>query len=122
MIKHHLYIYLLLFLFFSYNSKFYHYDVVIATGASQNHEIYMLNLVNSILLNCGNVIICVWDLGLSNSISNTLSNLSFKKTPIYLMKFEFKQYPSYFNIKKRAGEYAWKPVIIRETFNKLKNI
>lgn len=121
MIKHHLYIYFfLLFLFFFYNSKFYHFDVVIATGSSQNHEKYLINLLNSILLNCGNVIICVWDLGLSNSISNTLSNLSFKKTPIYLMKFDFKQYPLYFNIKKRAGEYAWKPVIIRETYNKFK--
>lgn len=110
----------LIFLYFLHNPKLFHYDVVIATGSSQNHEKYLINLLNSILLYCGNVIICVWDLGLSNSISNTLSNLSFKKTPIYLMKFEFKQYPSYFNIKKRAGEYAWKPVIIRETYNKFK--
>jgi len=28
--------------------------------------------------------------------------------------FEFWKYPSYFNISIARGEYAWKPVIIKE--------
>jgi len=51
----------------------------------------------------------VWDLGLLESQVQEIE----VRFPKYLIKeFPFNEYPSYFDIKVVAGEYAWKPVII----------
>lgn len=116
----HMYIYVvLLIMFFIYNNNTIQNNTVIVTGSSSNHELYLLNLLKSLLIYNKRIDICVWDLGLSTNVSMFLSK-KLVKSKINLKKFIFSNYPPYFNIIKKAGEFAWKPVIIHETYNHFK--
>ena len=88
--------------------------VNIVSGASENHIKSLLQMINSLY----NTItydfnLYIYDLGLSNESLNNLKRFN----KIIVKKFDFSKYPSYFNIKICAGEYAWKPVIINEVAN-----
>jgi hypothetical protein len=64
-----------------------------------------------------NVKCFVWDLGLDEM---SISNLhSFHDNKIEYRKFDYFKYNDYYNIEIEAGQYAWKPAIIRETMNEL---
>lgn len=82
----------------------------LVTGASQNHEKSLLQLIRSVLQHIQNPFqtLIVYDLGLS---SNALQMLH--KHKITVRPFPFSQYPDYFNIDVEAGQYAWKPVIVQ---------
>lgn len=63
--------------------------------------------------------IIVYDLGLHLEHLNELKTLF----PNYIYKiFDYSKYPKYFNIRINAGEYAWKPTIIKEVCEKYGNI
>lgn len=86
----------------------------IVTGASQNHFKSLkqfLNSINDTTQEC-----FVWDLGLEPQsvieLTTLFSNISYRK-------FDYSKYPDYYNIHISAGEYAWKPAIIKETMDEL---
>jgi len=87
--------------------------IAIVTGASENHYKSLkqfLNTVNKKLVVC-----YVYDLGLSEISKNELKNIN----DIHFRTFDYSKYPSYYNIKVNAGQYAWKPAIINELTNEL---
>ena len=89
----------------------------LVTGASQNHFKSLkqfLTSINDITQEC-----FVWDLGLDPQSITELTTLF--STVLY-RKFDYSQYPDYYNIHISAGEYAWKPVIIWKTLEKYKGI
>jgi hypothetical protein len=86
----------------------------IVTGASQNHFKSLkqfLTTVNNITQDC-----FVWDLGLDQQsvieLKTLFNNFSYRK-------FDYSKYPDYYNINVNAGEYAWKPAVIKETMDEL---
>jgi|LauGreDrversion4_2_1035121.scaffolds.fasta_scaffold119168_3 hypothetical protein len=89
--------------------------VTIVTGASENHKkslIQFLSTVNHNLFDC-----VVYDLGLENSTLTLIKSLF---PTINYRTFDFSVYPAYYNIRINAGEYAWKPAIIREVLMEIK--
>lgn len=68
----------------------------------------------------------IWDLGLSNiqikKIKKILKLLrkSKKDIIIHYDLFNYSNYPSFFNIKKNSGEYAWKSTIISTAYYRYK--
>ena len=91
---------------------------IIITGSDSRYYKSLKQLLLSILLYEKNTKVIVFDLGLSNEESNELKR-QFRK--IELRKFDYSKYPEYLNIKKNAGEYAWKPVIISNILDEFKS-
>jgi hypothetical protein len=90
---------------------------IIVTGASQNHSKSMLNLIDSVYKNSNiEFTLFVYDLGLTDDYKN---NLITKFPQVKLRTFDYSKYPEYFNIKVKAGEYAWKPALINEVLNEI---
>jgi hypothetical protein len=84
----------------------------IITGASSNHKKSLYQFINSIYKNITIPIdIYVYDLGLDIDFINILLS---KFPKIIFKKFDYSKYPEYYNININAGEYAWKPAIIKE--------
>jgi hypothetical protein len=81
---------------------------VIVTGADSSHYKSACQLLTSFFEHENDKII-FFDLGLSVNEADEIKSLF--KDVIY-RKFDYSQYPKYFNIRENAGEYAWKPVII----------
>jgi len=90
-------------------------EFIIVSGASQNHYISLrqfLGTVNYSLCTC-----YVFDLGLNERSKNELSSLE----NINLRTFKYEDYPPYYNIRVNAGEYAWKPAIIKNLLDELES-
>ena len=87
--------------------------MILVTGASDNHYLSLLNMVSSFITHKGNNHLIIYNLGLShdkwNLIQNLYPSLSFNV-------FDYSKYPEWFNIHIEAGHYAWKPIIIYNTF------
>jgi len=91
--------------------------MIIITGASDNHYSSLVNLIYSFIQhNYTNNTLIVYDLGIEHDKwerfklkCNSIPTISFRK-------FEYERYPAWYNIKINAGEYAWKPAIIYNTF------
>ena len=45
----------------------------------------------------------------------------YKDNNFHFKIFDYSKYPSWFNINIEAGQYAWKPVIIYDTFLEFQN-
>lgn len=103
------------------------YNRILVSGASENHGNLLILMIYRIIKVEENICFIVWNLGLNNN-----QNLKIKKLINYIKKsknshitviyytFNFKDYPSYFNITIDAGNYAWKPVIIYNTYKMFK--
>jgi len=94
-------------------------ELVIVTGASDNHFEVLRNLLQTIITFQPSAGIIINDLGLPIESSKELADwcLDQQAKGLWLCTvrlFEFWKYPSYFNISIARGEYAWKPVIIKE--------
>ena len=91
----------------------------IVTGASQNFYRYLLQFLRSIP-NGKIVSQCyIYDLGLAPESRKQIED----EFPEYILRtFDFSKYPEYFNININAGQYAWKPVIIREVAQEVHGI
>ena len=85
----------------------------IITGADSTHEKSLVQLLASISVHEPLARVTVWDLGLSYQARQKIITMSWD-----LKTFDYADYPSYFNIKIDAGQYAWKPIIISETQTK----
>jgi hypothetical protein len=82
------------------------------TGASKNHESTLLSfLQNYHENNRENIPLVVYDLGLSSA---TLSLIQKRHPWAEVRWFDFTRYPEFFDIDVARGEYAWKPVIVKE--------
>lgn len=113
-------IFFILFIFFlKYydNTKQY----IIVTGASANHELSLIQFIyHCFNNNKKNIIIVVWDLGFSKVFLNKFKYILKRYNNIIYKIFNYTHYPSYFDINRRKGEYAWKPIIINITFYMMK--
>jgi len=92
--------------------------IIFVTACSQNHSKSMIQFLNSLHNNSGQIFKCyVYDLG---DLSNEYKEKLIKNFPNIILKiFDYSKYPSYFNIQINAGEYAWKPNIINEVLEEL---
>ena len=95
----------------------YEKDLIIVTAADSSHFKSLKNLLSSILLYEKNIKVIIVDLGLTKS---EVKELKIKFKTMEIRKFDYSKYPSYFDIKINAGEYAWKPVIISNILNEFK--
>ena len=91
--------------------------LIIVTGSDSSHFKSLLQLLESLKIHEKKTKIIIFDLGITQTEKEILK----KQHPEYeLRKFNYSHYPSYFNIKINAGEYAWKPVIINDVLNEFK--
>jgi len=86
---------------------------VIATGASSDHSCWLVNMLASLHKRRPEWQVVVYDLGLEGDLNYTYLNMVHPKG-IQLRRFQYANYPDYFRIDQNAGEYAWKPIIIKE--------
>jgi hypothetical protein len=88
-------------------------NIYVITGASQNHFKSLKQFISTVdtsLCKC-----IVWDLGLNETSIlelNSMFNITYRK-------FDYTKYPEYYNININAGEYAWKPAIIKESMDEI---
>ena len=86
-----------------------HLPIQIVTGADRSHYRSLMNLLKSVREHEPEARVNVWDLGL---LETQLQEIAVRFPKYRIKKFPFDEYPSYFDIRVAAGEYAWKPVII----------
>jgi hypothetical protein len=93
--------------------------ITIITGASQNHFKSLKQFLNT-LQNVKISFQCyVYNLGLEELSFDELKLLY----PTFNYKvFDYSKYPDYFNININAGEYAWKPAIIKEVSSEVEGV
>jgi hypothetical protein len=84
----------------------------VVTGASSNHFKSLLNLIQSGIH--FNEKFIVYDLGLEKKEVDLLQTFD-----VILKKFNYLKYPSFVYIGNNS--YAWKPIIIQEVMNELKD-
>lgn len=60
----------------------------------------------------------VYDLGLDVGTRCTLED-TFQGPNIHFKTFDFSKYPSYYDIRVEAGQYAWKPAILWEVVQEI---
>jgi hypothetical protein len=91
--------------------------MLIVTGASDNHYLTLINMINSFVnfSNNKNKLI-VYNLGLEQVKWSIIQNLYKNYTNITYKIFDYSKYPEWFNINNEAGQYAWKPTIIYNTW------
>ncbi len=92
-------------------------ELVIVTGSDSSHFKSLYQLLVSLNRYEKNTKVLIYDLGITDQESEILKN---DFSNFELRKFDYSKYPSYFNIKINAGEYAWKPVIINDVLNECK--
>lgn len=92
-------------------------ELVLVTGSSSSHFKSLYQLLKSIKKYEIHSQVIVFDLGLKASEQEIILN---DFTGVQLRKFNYKDYPDYFNININNGEYAWKPVIFEAVFNEFK--
>jgi hypothetical protein len=105
-----------------FNGKTSSAPILFVTGASENHFKTLLQLLcnlSGLKIKNPDINVVVWDLGLT---SHQIEFLKIEFKDFQYQRFEFEKYPEWFNVKKEAGQYAWKPQIIAasvELANKL---
>lgn len=83
--------------------------LTIVTGCDSSHFKSQVQFLNSLYQHEPNIKTVYYDLGITDNQRNIIvDNFPF----VIIKKFDFIEYPEFFNIKKNAGEYAWKPTII----------
>ena len=88
--------------------------ITIVTGASENHSKSLNQLLESIQKFASHHRCVVYDFG----------GLAAKEIPkdVILRKYDYNSKPSWHNICKNAGQYAWKPNVIHEVMEEFKGI
>jgi hypothetical protein len=97
----------------------------LVTGASDNHYKSLINMVLSFMKfhkNDPDYTIIVYNLGIEESKWTKLLNIFNRYSNFVSEVFDYTLYPEYVNININAGEYAWKPIIIYDVFNKYKDV
>ena len=86
-----------------------HSKSALITGFDTSHYLSGIQLLTSLIENTTNSDIYVFDLGLNEEQLKTI-NLAFPY--VNVCEFNFSDYPEFFDIKRNAGQYAWKASII----------
>jgi hypothetical protein len=97
----------------------------LVTGASDNHYKSLINMILSFMKyhkNDPDFVIVVYNLGIEKSLWGRLLNIFNRYTNFVSVVFDYSLYPDYVNININAGEYAWKPIVIYDVFNKYKDV
>lgn len=91
-------------------------SIVIGTGASthENHACWLLNLLKSLECTQPSLTVIVYDLGFSESPLDQSLLSDVHKGAVVLRKFPYDKYPAHFRVDRNAGQYSWKPAIIKE--------
>ena len=87
-------------------------DFVFVSGADSSHFGSAIQFLESLSRYEQQSKIIFYDLGLTKQESKVIRD---RFEHIKVLKFDYSQFPEYFNIKKNSGEYAWKPVIVWQT-------
>jgi hypothetical protein len=90
---------------------------VMVTGADRTHFKSLVNLVGSIARWEPEMRCIVYDLGLESGQRREFAEIFPERE---VRRFDYSKYPAYFDIRVKAGEYAWKPVIFAEVFDEVK--
>ena len=90
--------------------------MIIVTGASNNHYLTLINMINSFINYANEHTLIVYNLGLDIDKWLNIQHLFVKNTNITYKVFDYSKYPEWFNINIGAGQYAWKPTIIYDTW------
>lgn len=98
------------------------YDFTIVTAFSKNHSKSLIQFLKSLILHNDSFQCIIYDLGIDNEETDIviLDDIYNLHDNFFYRKFDYSKYPSYFNITKNAGEYAWKPAIIYEISQDIK--
>ncbi|WP_298883524.1 DUF1647 domain-containing protein [uncultured Polaribacter sp.] len=106
-------------IFLEFRLLFYKFkqDLVIVTGSDSSHFKSLLQLLESLKIHEKDTKVIIYDLGITIEEDNILQNIF---SNYEVRKFDYDNYPSYFNVKINAGEYAWKPIIINDILNEFK--
>ncbi|KAL6069143.1 Glycosyltransferase [Balamuthia mandrillaris] len=89
----------------------------IATASSKNHYLNLLWLLATVRLHEPTVPIYVYDLGLEDRTPHVQALSLLSSGLIRYCPFPYHLYPAYLNVSIKAGEYAWKPVIIERVLS-----
>jgi glycosyltransferase involved in cell wall biosynthesis len=89
-------------------------DLIIISGADSSHFKSLVQFIKSAEYYEYHSKLVIYDLGLTKENSDFIKT-NFPKVDLRI--FDYSKYPSYFDIKKDAGKFAWKPVIIYEVLN-----
>jgi hypothetical protein len=87
----------------------------IITGASDNHYITLMNMIDSFIRYNDRHKLIIYNLGLEESKWNHIKE-KYNHHDFIFKVFDYSKYPEWFNINIEAGHYAWKPTIIYNTF------
>ena len=85
------------------------------TAASENHFKSLCQFLDSVQIHSLFTEVYVYDLGLSEQSIFHLCNYT-----IIYKKFNYSNYPSFFDIRIENGQYAWKPVLLWEVAQEVK--
>lgn len=94
-------------------------DFIIVSGADSSHFKSLVQLIKSVIHYEPWSKLMIYDLGLIKAESDFIRT-NFPQ--VLLRVFDYSKYPSYFNIKIKAGRFAWKPVIVHEVLNEFQKI
>ena len=92
----------------------------IITGASDNHYLTLMNMIDSFITYNDRHKLIIYNLGLEDTKWNNIKEKYNNKDFIFKI-FDYSKYPEWFNINIEAGQYAWKPTIIYNTFLEYKD-
>src|SRR5579871_1933923 len=84
--------------------------MLLVTGADRTHGASLRQMLASVRRHEPDLRVVVYDLGLTRWQRLRIG----KRRQLEWRRFEFEKYPAYFDIRVKAGEYAWKPVIIAD--------
>ncbi len=84
--------------------------LTLVTGSDFTHAKSMFNFLASAKKFAPDTEVIIYDLGMTQPQLRKLT----RKFSYEIRKFDYSKFPTYFNIRIAAGEYAWKPVIIEE--------
>jgi len=87
----------------------------IITGASDNHYLTVMNMIDSFIRYNDTHKLIIYNLGLEESKWNHIKE-KYNHHDFIFKVFDYSKYPEWFNINIEAGHYAWKPTIIYNTF------
>ena len=86
--------------------------MIVITGASDNHYLTLINMINSFIKYNIKDKLIVFNLGLDEEKWNYIKEKYKENLFITYKIFDYSKYPEWFNINIGAGQYAWKPTII----------
>ncbi|WP_395449967.1 DUF1647 domain-containing protein [Aminobacter sp. UC22_36] len=85
-------------------------SLTLVTACDTSHARSALNLLASAARHEPRARLIVYDLGMTGLEVSAIRD----RFGCEVRRFEFERYPAFFNIKVAAGEYAWKPQLVRD--------